>query len=305
MIKRLTSLFLLTLLICGCSSGKISYYKQGDLHSRQFLDHVADRKSLQGAYFEVKRNDKGQVTAAKYYDTNKNLFEKSSYTYTRKGQLLRHQLIEYFDKGPPRISREWSYDQGRVTRREEKWFTRSHTMEKKLTIYYDHNQKAYLEETWGLGNKIESSTEYHYDYYQRLDKSRRNFFLPTGELRDYWITIYNDDIQIVNEDHYLPDNSLIAFYRYSYHPVKSYREHEEILDENRGVFISRTYDEYGQILSQIEKNRNLELIKKTIYEYNEKHQPKLIHVYDKNGKLVKTSKYKQSRLLETFRTPGL
>ena len=305
MITRLSSLIFIILLISGCSGGKISYYEKGDLQTRQFLNHIKERNSARGDYFEVKRNDKGQVTSAKYFSSGKNLTEKSSYTYTRKGILLRLQRTEFFDKGPPRISREWFYEKGRVTKREEQWFTRSHSLEKKMTIYYDANQKAYLEETWGLGHKIESSTEYHYDYEHRLDMSRRNFFLPTGELRDYWLTIYNDEIQIVNEDHYLPNNSLLAFYRYSYHPVKGFREHEEILDEDRGVFISRRYDEYGHLLVEVEKNRHLELIKKTVYEYNDKHQPKLVHLYDKNGKRVKTSKYQKSRILETYRTPGL
>ena len=305
MITRFSSLIALALLISGCSGGKISYYEEGDLHSRKFLNHVKQRSSVRGDYFEVKRNDKGQITSAKYFSSGKNLVKKSNYTYTRKGQLMRHHQTEFFDNGPPRISKEWHYARGRVTKREEKWFTRSHTLEKKLSIYYDANQKPYLEETWGLGRKIESSTEYHYDYKHRLDKSRRNFFLPSGELRDYWLTIYNDEIQIVNEDHYLPDNSLIAFYRYAYHPVKSYREQEEILDEDRGIFISRKYDEYGQLLTEVEKDRNLDLIKKTVYEYNDKHQPKLVHVYNKDGKLVKTSKYMKPRILETFRTPGL
>jgi hypothetical protein len=302
---RFSSFVVLTLLIIGCSGGKISYYEKGDLHTRTFLDFIRKPTSLRGDYYEVKRNDKGQITSAKYFSAGKTLVKKSNYTYTRKGQLLRHQQTEFFPNGPPRISKEWQYVKGRVTKREEKWFTRSHTLEKKLTIYYDDNHKPYLEETWGLGQKIESSTEYYYDYKHRLDKSRRNFFLPSGELRDYWLTIYNDELQIVNEDHYLPDNSLIAFYRYSYHPVKRYREHEEILDEDRGVFISRRYDEYGQLLIEVEKTRQLDLIKKTVYEYNEKHQPQLVHLYNKEGKLVKTSKYKKPRILETFRTPGL
>ncbi|MBT3254564.1 MAG: hypothetical protein HN995_13390 [Candidatus Marinimicrobia bacterium] len=305
MITKLHSIIVIALLISGCSGGKISYYKKGDTHKREFLNHVKERNSIRGDYFEVKRNDKGQITSAKYFSSRKSLVERSNYTYTRKGQLLRHQQTEFFVNGPPRISREWHYEKGQVTKREEQWFTRSHTLEKKLTIYYDMNQKAYLEETYGLGHKIESSTEYHYDYKHRLDKSRRNFFLPSGELRDYWLTIYNDEIQIVNEDHYLPDNSLVAFYRYSYHPVKSYREHEEILDEDRSVFISRRYNEFGQLLIEVEKNRQLELIKKTEYEYNDKHQPKLVHIYNKDGKLVKTSKYKKPRILETYRTPGL
>lgn len=305
MTTRFSSFVVLTLLIIGCSGGKISYYEKGDLHTRTFLDFIRKPTSLRGDYYEVKRNDKGQITSAKYFSAGKTLVKKSNYTYTRKGQLLRHQQTEFFPNGPPRISKEWQYVKGRVTKREEKWFTRSHTLEKKLTIYYDDNHKPYLEETWGLGQKIESSTEYYYDYKHRLDKSRRNFFLPSGELRDYWLTIYNDELQIVNEDHYLPDNSLIAFYRYSYHPVKRYREHEEILDEDRGVFISRRYDEYGQLLTEVEKTRQLDLIKKTVYEYNEKHQPQLVHLYNKEGKLVKTSKYKKPRILETFRTPGL
>ncbi len=305
MINRLSSSLLLALLIIGCSGGKTTYFKTGDPHSRQFLNNIQERSSIRGDYFKVKRNGKGQIVSAKYYSSRKKLVEKSRYSYTRKGDLLSHKLTEYFDNGPPRTSREWNYNQGKVIKREDQWFARGNTLEKKMTIYYDPNQKPYLEETWGLARKIESSTEYHYDYKHRLDKSRRNFFLPNGELRDYWLTIYNDEIQIVNEDHYLPDNSLLAFYRYSYHPVKAYREHEEILDETRGVFISRKYDEYGHLLTEVEQDRNLELIKKTRYEYNDKHQPKLIHIYDKNGQLVKTSKYEKSRILETFRTPGL
>lgn len=304
MITRLFSFIAVALLISGCSGGKISYYEKGDLHTRQFLNHMMEGRSNRGDYFEVKRNDQGQVVSAKHYSSGKHLVEKSGYTYTRKGLLLTHHYIQYFENGPPRISREWFYEKGRVIKREEKWFTRSHSMEKKMTLYYDLNQKVYLEETWGLGHKIKSSTEYHYDYENRLDKSRRNFFLPSGELRDYWLTIYNDEIQIITEEHYLPDNSLIAFYRYSYHPVKTYREHEEIFDEARGVFISRKYDEYGHLLVEVEKNRKLEIIKRTEYVYNDKHQPKLVHIYDKNGKLVTTSKYKKSRILETYRTPG-
>lgn len=305
MTNRLPLLLIATLIVSSCSTGKVSYYKRGDLHERQFLDHIVDIRSNHGQYFEVKRNDQGRVVSAKYYVSRKNLAEKSSYTYSRKGEILRYHVIEYFDQGSPRISREWFYENGSVSKREEQWFTRAHTLEKKLTVHYDANKRAFLEETWGLGNKIESSTEYYYDYKNRLDKSRRNFFLPSGELRDFWITIYNDEVQITNEDHFLADNSLIGFYRYSYHPVKMYREHEEILDEKRNIFISRIYNEYGQLLIEEEKDRNLELTKKTRYEYNKKQQPKLVHVYGKNGNLIKTSKYKKPRTLESYRTPGL
>lgn len=305
MISRLLNLILLTLLIAGCSRGKVSYYERGDLHTRTFLDHVSERDGLRGNYYEVKRNDKKQITHARHYSSQRSIIEKSSYTYTRRGQLLRHQYTEFFKDGPPRITREWAYEKGQVIKREEQWFTRSHRLERKLTVHYDANQMPYLEETWGLGEKIESSTEYNYDYRKRLDKSRRNFFLPDGQLRDYWLTIYNDDVQIINEDHYLPDNSLVAFYRYAYHPVKGYREHVEILEESRQIFISQKFDEYGLILLEEEKDRNLDLIKRTVFEYDDKHRPKMIHQYNGSGKLLKSSKYKKPRYLEKFRTPGL
>lgn len=305
MTVRLTLLLTALFIVSSCTTGNVSYYKKGDLHTREFLDHIGGRPASRGRYYEVKRNDKGRVVSAKYYTSRRNLAEKSSYTYSREGDLLRYQIIEYFDQGSPRISREWIYENGRVVKRDEQWFTRGHSLEKKLTIHYDANERAFLEETWGLGNKIVSSTEYYYDYENRLDKSRRNFFLPTGELRDYWLTIYNDEVQIINEDHYLPDNSLIGFYRYSYHPVKRYREHEEILDEQRNLFISRTYNEYGQLLVELEKDRNLDLIRKTRYEYNRKQQPKRVFIYGKNGELIKTTKYKKPRILENYRTPGL
>ena len=296
---------LLIFLFLGCSRGKISYYEQGNLHTRSFLERVPDRKSVHHDYFAVRRNDKGQITSAKHYSAQKRLVEKSAYTYSRKGQLTQHHMVEYFNSGPPRISKEWSYSDGRVVKRTEKWFTRAHILEKKMSFYYDANQQVFLEETWGLGEKIENSTEYFYDYEHRLDKSRRNFFLPDGSLRDFWLTIYNDEIQIINEDHYLPDNSLIAFYRYSYQPVKSYREFEEILDESRSIFISRRFDEYGLLLVEEESDRDLKLLKRTVYEYSKNHKPKSVHYYDPSGRLVKSAKYKEPRYLEAFRTPGL
>ncbi|NQV51118.1 MAG: hypothetical protein HQ507_11505 [Candidatus Marinimicrobia bacterium] len=296
---------LFALLFLGCSRGQLSYYEQGNLHTRNFLKHVSDRDKLQDDYYEVRRNDKGQITSARHLSSKRQLEEKSSYTYSRKGQLSRHHMVTYFEKGPPRISKEWSYTNGRVVKREEQWFTRSHNLEKKMSIYYDPNQQVFLEETWGLAKNIESSTEYYYDYEHRLDKSRRNFYLPDGSLRDYWLTIYNDEVQIINEDHYLPDNSLIAFYRYSYHPVKEFRQHEEILDESRAIFISRSFDEYGLILVEEESDRNLELLKRAVYEYTENHKPKFVHYYGPDRKLLSTAKYTQPRYLEAFRTPGL
>ncbi len=305
MIIRSFLYIVIILLLAGCSRGKISYYEKGDLTTRRFLDHVSQRADIRGDYFEVKRNKKGQVISAKYFNSKKNIVARSVYNYDRRGNLLRHQQTEYFQHGPPRISKEWTYKSGRIVEREDQWFTRSHLLEKKLTIHYDLNQRPYLEETWGLSDKIESSTAYYYDHDKRLDKSQRNFFLPDGELRDYWLTIYNDDNQIINEEHYLPDNSLISFYRYSYHPVEKYRELEEILDESRQIFISRSYDEYGLILVEEERDRNFNLILKKVYEYNDKHQPKLIHRYNNAGQLIKTTKYRKPRHLEQFRTPGL
>jgi len=302
---RFSALLLVLAILTGCSGGKISYYKDGDLHTRTFLDHVTNRKNLSGEYFEVKRNDERKILSAKHYSSANKLIEKSNYTYTRTGQLLRHHLTAYFEDGPPRTSREWIYERGRLVNREEHWFTRSRSLEKKMTIHYDSNQKAYLEETWGLGNRITNSTEYYYDYKHRLDKSRRNFFHTDGSLRDYWLTIYNDQIQIINEEHYLPDNSILGFYRYAYHPVKRYREHEEILEETRNLFISRKYNEYGLILEEEERDRNLTLIKRIVFEYNDKQQPLFIHHYGATGNLIATSNYEKSRYLETYRTPGL
>ncbi len=301
---RLSSLAVLILLLTACSSGKLSVYERGNLHTREFLDHVSKKAKVHGEYYEVRRNDKSQIISAKHFTPDGHIAEKSAYSYSRKGQLLRHYHTEYFSQGPPRISREWIYENGRVIQREEKWFTRSRTLEKKLTIHYDNEQKPYLEETWGLGNRIESSTEYYFDYKHRLDRSRRNFFLPDGSLRDYWLTIYNDQIQIITEEHYLPDNSLIAFYRYTYHPVQGYREREEILEEERNIFISREFNASGLLLEETEKNRDMTLIKRTVYEYNTKNQPNLVRRYNSANKLIKTSKYKKPRYLETFRTPG-
>ena len=83
-----------------------------------------------------------------------------------------------------------------------------------------------------------------------------------------------------------------------------YREHEEILDEERGIFISRIFNADGLLLEEIEKSREMVLLKRKVYEYNDKHQPKLVKQYNSAGKLIKTSKYKKTRSLDYFRTPG-
>lgn len=305
MILRSTILAIATLLLLNCSGSKVGIYREGDLHSRTFLSHISSKKKPAGEFFIVKRNKQGQIISAKHYANKKHLLEKSRYTYSRSGDLKRHQSTVFFFKGPPQITREWVYSKGRLTTREESWFTRSRSLERRLTILYDSEQKPYLEQTWGIGLKIESSTEYYYDYNHRLDKSRRNFFNPDGGLRDYWLTLYNDENQITHEEHYLADNSLIAFYRYSYHPVLAYREREELLDEERDIFISRTFDEYGLILSEEERNREMNLLSKVSFEYNMKHKPVTMRHYDGEGKLLKTSKYKVARYLQTYRTPGI
>ncbi len=302
---KLLNFILLALLLSGCSKGKLFLYQEGDLYTRNFQSNVAQRKLIRGDYFEVRRNPKGQIISAKHFSSKNHLIEKSSYNYTRNGMLVHRQHTEYFPKGLPRVAREWIYENDRVLRREEKWFTRSRSLEKKLTIHYNADQRIYLEETWGLANKLESSTEYYYDYKHRLDKSRRNFFFPDGNLRDYWLTIYNDQVEIVTEEHYFPDNTLIAFYRYAYHPVKRYREQEELLDADRNIFISRKFDKYGLLLEENESDREMVLLKRTVYEYNDKHQPKFVHHYDSDRELIETTKYKKPRYLETFRTPGL
>jgi len=302
---RIFSSFLIVLILGGCSSGIVTFYEKGDHFTRSFLNFVPKNKKITGDYYEVERNRKKQIISAKHYSSSKHIMEKSFYDYAGDGTLLRHHYIEYFDKGLPRISKEWRYKAGRVIQREEQWFTRSRTLERKLTVFYDEHQKPYLEQTEGLGDRIENSTEYYYDYKDRLDKSRRNFFLPEGGLRDYWLTIYNDEIQIMTEEHYYPDNSLITFYRYTYHPVKSYREREEILDSDRNLFISRTFDEYGLVLVEEEKDREMRLVKRRVYEYSEKHQPKFIHHYNSKGQLINTEKYKKPQYLEAFRTPGV
>ncbi len=302
MMTRLLATGLVTLALVGCSRGKLSYYEQGDLNARVFSNHISQKDQLSDEYYAVVRDDEGHIKSAKHFSEDHQLIEKSSYSYTRDGQIKRHHSTEYFDHGPPRIARDWIYEKSRLIKREEKWFTRSRLLEKRLTVHYDEGQKPYLEETWGLGNKIENSTEYYYDYKHRLDKSRRNFFHSDGSLRDYWLTIYNNRIQIVTEEHYLPDNSLIAFYRYTYHPVKDYREFEEILDENKNLFLVRQFDEYGHLIVEEVKTRDLNLIKRLVYEYDQHQKPKLVRHYDSQDKLVKTSPYKKLRTIGGFRT---
>ena len=304
MTRRL-SIAVLALILAGCSATQLSFYEKGDLFTRQFLDFIPNKKVARGDYYEVRRNAAGQIVAAFHFSKNGIPVEKSHYEYDRKGLLHKHHYVEYFNTGLPRLSREWIYKKGKIVQREERWLTRSRTLEKKLTVFYDGEQKPYLEQTWGLGERFESSTEYYYDHKKRLDKSRRNFYDPDGNLRDYWLTIYNDDEQIMTEEHYLPDNSLITFYRYTYHPVKGYREQEEILDVDRDLFIVRKFDDYGRVQSEEEQDRHRNLKERRIYEYTKKHKPAFVYHYNARGKLIKKTPYQKPVYLKPFRTPGL
>jgi hypothetical protein len=78
-----------------------------------------------------------------------------------------------------------------------------------------------------------------------------------------------------------------------------------VLEESRARFFTRTFDAYGLILSEEERTRELELISRKIFEYTDKHQPNTILLYGADGALMKTSKYKKARYLQSFRTPGL
>ena len=300
---RLLPIIVFALILSGCSTGKLSLYKEGDLFKRNFREFLPHQNAISGEYYEVRRNSKKQVTSAKHFSGDKHLIEKSYYTYARNGNLTRQQYTEYFHKGLPRISKEWIYEDGRIVQQEEQWYSRARSMEKKLTIFYDKHQQPYLEQTWGLGDKFESSTEYYYDYKHRLDKSRRNFFGLEGELIDFWLTVYTNENQISTEEHYLPNNSMITFYRYTYHPVKDYREQEEILDVDRNIFVVRKFDIYGLLQSEEEMDGEMVLKSRKVYEYSDKNKPQSIRYYDSSNTLFKTSKYKKPIYLHQFRTP--
>lgn len=302
---RTLAFICLTLLLINCSGGKASLYREGDMSTRDFRSLISSDVKPKTAYYAVSRNRTGKIVSAKHYDASRHLLEKSSYSYTRQGKLRSHRQTEYFYHGPPRVAKEWLYEKDRIVLKEEKWSTRSRSLEKRITTHFDSEQKPYLEETWGLGRKVQSSTEYYYDYKHRLDKSRRNFFNTDGSLRDYWLTIYNDEAQITNEEHYFANNDLIAFYRYSYHPVHGYRESEEVLEETTDRFFSRKFDIYGLILEEEVRSRNLELISLKRYEYTESHKPNMVYQYNGQGILLKTSKYKNAIYIQSFRTPGL
>ncbi|MCF7808418.1 MAG: hypothetical protein K9M49_04200 [Candidatus Marinimicrobia bacterium] len=292
-------------LVFSCSTATTHYYRTGDLLQREFKSAVPDRTYLSGDYYQIRKNGKGQVLSAKHFSSHDKIIETSSYTYDRDGFLISHHYIENFSNGLPRLSRKWQYDRGKLTDKEEQWYSRSRTLEKRFTVLYDEWQRPYLESTWGLGDRFESSTEFYYDYKGRLDKSRRNFFWDDGSLRDYWLTIYTDHDQIMSEEHYLPDNSLTTFYRYTYHPIKDYREKEEVLDAGRNIFTIRTFNEQGLILVEEEKDREMQLIQKRIFEYDENSKPLYIQHYDKNGAFIKKTKYQNPVYLKPSRTPGL
>jgi len=91
---RLVILFTLSFLISGCTGGKVSIYREGDLNSRTFLSHVSSDKKPKSEFYSVTRDKSGKIVSAKHYDEKRHLLEKSHYNYTRKGKLKRHRQTQ-------------------------------------------------------------------------------------------------------------------------------------------------------------------------------------------------------------------
>ena len=207
-------------------------------------------------------------------------------------------LVEWKDEFPEHMRRDSHTCIGLIDNH-----TRDRSFEKRTTTYFDANERPYLEETQRQGLQLESATEFYYDFYGHLDKSRLDFFHPDGSERDYWITIYDDEERILRVEHYLSNNTLVAFYRYTYNPAFGFLEREEILDETRQVFIIRDFAANGLLLKEERQDRELNSLGWVRYEYDEHENPIWEHVYDSRGQLIKRKPYSNPIIREGFRRP--
>lgn len=294
---------LLVVLLAGCTIGPPSYYAHGDLHTRQFSDLIKNPALAKGGYYKVRRDQDRRVVMVAAYDAAGVVLNKAAYKYDKGGNLIFSSITDYFYRGPSQHVAEYEYQGGRLKQRTDNWYTRDRTFEKRITTYFDQAQRPYLEETQRQGYQLESATEFYYDYYGHLDKSRRDFFDSEGKERDHWITIYDDSERILREEHYLSNNTLLAFYRYTYHPGFGYLEREEILDENRGQFIVRDFESSGLLIKEERKDRGMNSLGWIIYEYDENDNPTWERHFTPEGKLKAKRKYSNPIIREGFRRP--
>ena len=294
---------LLLLLVLAACSTQTTLYDNGDPQNRFFSDILKDRNTATDGYFRVERNKRGQIVTARSYGKDGNIVSKDVYSYDRDGQLRVRRQTTFFQQGPPQVVSEWRYQSGRLIERVDNWYTHSRSFEKKIVTSFDRYQRPYLEETFLEGSVLSSNTEFYYDHRNNLDKSQRNFFLVDGELRDYWITIYDDHERILREEHYLPNGTLLAFYRYQYHPARGFLELEEILDQNRGLFLRRNFDAQHFLLKEERLDREMNLLSYIVYEYGLNHEPMRIHHYNSSGQLVESERYREPLVHEGFRRP--
>ncbi len=301
--RSILTILFLSVLLLSCAGGPATYYAEGDPKTRSFSRILKNPRAATSNYYRVQHNQSGLVLMATEYSASSDLLTKNGYKYDRNGAVVSRTQSTYYHRGPSQKVTEWQYQGGAVKKRVDNWYTRDRSFEKRITTYFDANQRPYLEETQRQGLKLESATEYYYDYYGHLDKSRRDFFTAEGLERDHWITIYDDDERILREEHYLANNTLVAFYRYTYHPAFGYLEREEILDDNRKVFIERHFTSAGLLLHEEQKDREMRSLGWTRYEYDENDNPVWEYIYSPEGELSEKRKYSNPIIREGFRRP--
>ncbi len=301
--KFLAGVLPLVLILLGCSPGVTTRYADGDPASLTFSTILSIEKSRSSHHYRVTRDAQKRIVKVREFAPDRTLLARYEFKYGRRGDLLEKDRRIFYDHGPEQVVSKWTYETGQTETREDVWYTRDRSFEKRITTYFDSRQRPYLEETEQSGFKTLSSTEFYYDYAGHLDKSQRNFFLPDGTLRDYWITVYDDREVILREEHYLPDNTLLAFYRYTYQPSAGWLETEEYLDDNQNLFIRRDFRQDGAILREQRFNRSMELQEMVRYEYDDRGQPKRALRIAPDGTTLGTQPYGALIVQGGYRSP--
>lgn len=277
----------IVLLMSGCSAPRgAMLYREGNPNSLVFTLPITSAQHATGQYYAVKRDRQGRIKQVWQYNTKRQVTARYEYTWEDTTLLSRKDHF-YNSKQRLRSVVEWRLDHGRPVEKHESFFDTQGLYEKLVITYVNKNGMPSYEETIGSGRKLVQTTEYYYDPGKRLDKKEVTYFLPNGNKRDFWITLYTNFNKIRSEERYLPNGTLISFYRNTFDVLDNHLTHSEAFNEETAELVTKDFDPEGRQIREEHLTRNYVSKGWQTWDFNEKPDMVVERTFDGKGQLLK------------------
>ena len=278
-------LVMFALLGCSAPRGSVQY-REGNPNSLVFTLPISEGQRVTGSYYAVKRDKNGLVRQVWQYDKKGKVIGKFQYTWEDTTLLTRRDRY-YNSKRKLHSIVEWHLVNGRPVEKHESFYDKQGQYEKLVTTRVNKEGKPIYEELFGSGRKLEQTTEYYYDPGKRLDKKVVTYFLPNGDKRDFWVTLYTNFNTIRSEERYLMNGTLISFYRNSYDVLDNHLTRSEAFNEETEELVIKDFDPDGRLIREELLTRTRVSKRTHTWAFDEKPGMVIERSFDRTGKLIK------------------